>query len=101
VKVKHAFTGLIAVLASASRQENSEAKAKALADAAEEKSFRADTTATRDSDAKYLVGQARLHPGGALGVRVGRNRTPRLHHRCPVATYPRASHPLTGAIRQR
>merc|ERR1719456_418001 len=42
-------------VATASRQEKSEAKAKALEDAAEAKSSLADTTATRDSDAKYLA----------------------------------------------
>merc|ERR1719456_1142002 len=42
-------------VATASRQEKSEAKAKALEDAAEAKSSLADTTATRDADAKYLA----------------------------------------------
>jgi len=42
-------------VATASRQEKSEAKAKALEAAADAKSSLADTTNTRDSDAKYLA----------------------------------------------
>ena len=38
----------------------SEVKAKALEDAAEEKRFLADTTATQDSDAKYLADLQKL-----------------------------------------
>jgi len=41
--------------ATASHQEKSEARSKALEDAAEAKSSLADTTAVRDSDAKYLA----------------------------------------------
>merc|ERR1719456_1532199 len=58
---KHAFTLLMADLtteknvATTSHQEKSEARAKALEDAAEAKSSLADTTAVRDSDAKYLA----------------------------------------------
>jgi predicted nucleic acid-binding Zn-ribbon protein len=61
MKAKHAFTLLIAnptnskSVATASRQEKSEAKAKALDDAAEATRSLADTTATRNSDAKYLA----------------------------------------------
>jgi hypothetical protein len=60
MKDKHAHTLLMADLttqknaATASHQEKSEVKAKALEDAAEAKSSLADTTAVRDSDAKYL-----------------------------------------------
>merc|ERR1719487_2644775 len=61
MKDKHAFTLLMSDLtnsknvATASRQEKAEAKAKALEDAAEAKSSLADTTAARDADAKYLA----------------------------------------------
>merc|ERR1719171_597535 len=61
VKAKNYYTLLMADLtnsknvATASRQEKSEAKAKALEDAAEAKSSLADTTAARDADAKYLA----------------------------------------------
>merc|ERR1719305_1434940 len=57
----HAFEMLMTDLensksvATASRQEKSEAKAKNLEDAAEAKSTLADTTLTRDTDAKYLA----------------------------------------------
>merc|ERR1719421_599408 len=58
---KHAFEQLMADLtnsktvATQSRQEKSEAKAKNLEDAAAAKSDLADTTLTRDTDAKYLA----------------------------------------------
>merc|ERR1719183_305678 len=61
MKDKHAFTLLMADLtnsknvATASRQEKAEARAKALENAATAKGQLADTTATRDSDAKYLA----------------------------------------------
>merc|ERR1719421_5638 len=61
MKDKHAFELLMTDLtnsktvATQSRQEKSEAKAKNLEDAAEAKSTLADTTLTRDTDAKYLA----------------------------------------------
>jgi len=61
MKAKNFFTLLMSDLensknvATASRQEKSESKAKALESAAEAKSSLSDTTATRDSDGKYLA----------------------------------------------
>merc|ERR1719146_535538 len=60
MKDKHAFEMLMTdftnskTVATNSRQEKSEAKAKNLEAAAEAKSSLADTTLTRDTDAKYL-----------------------------------------------